>query len=271
MQDEVTTGISRSRRGGFFDFDGTVSRWHSMHSYDRALVADGLSPHTVGSKVDEFLLAYRNRQASFIPFVSELVRQFQERLRGLKVVDALRVALQMTERRWQNVYVFTRELILASRELDIPCFLISGGPKQVLVPFAERLGFTDVLASDYPHVDGVYTGEKPAEWIDRKDEAVRLLADMHGIDLASSFAVGDTQGDEKMLRVVKYPICFNPNRALLDLADTLSWPVVIERKDVILPLICDGRAVREVGRIDRTLPEPLASTFVARLRRLGYL
>ena len=60
----------------------------------------------------------------------------------------------------------------------------------------------------------------------------------YSIDLSSSYAYGDTSGDLTMFQSVRYPVCVNPTKELIQkvmqqdcLKDKLE--VVIERKDVV--------------------------------------
>ncbi|MEK9176835.1 MAG: hypothetical protein AAB923_00910, partial [Patescibacteria group bacterium] len=48
-----------------------------------------------------------------------------------------------------------------------------------------------------------------------------------------SVAVGDTESEIPMLRLVERPIAFNPNRKLFAYAKRRGWEIVVERKDVV--------------------------------------
>jgi len=56
------------------------------------------------------------------------------------------------------------------------------------------------------------------------------------VSLEDSVGMGDTLSDVGFLDVVRIPIAFNPNRDLFEVARQRSWPIVVERKDVIYNL-----------------------------------
>jgi phosphoserine phosphatase len=51
-------------------------------------------------------------------------------------------------------------------------------------------------------------------------------------DWKHSVAVGDTEGDIEILKLVGRPIAFNPSGALAYYAQRHGWEIVVERKDV---------------------------------------
>ena len=76
-----------------------------------------------------------------------------------------------------------------------------------------------------------------------KATVLKRLVEEHDLDIEQSYAVGDTESDIQMFRMVKNPICFNPNRKLYAVAQSENWPVVVERKDLILQI--QGKQVVE--------------------------
>lgn len=256
----------------FFDADGTKFRWHTMPTLRNDLARESLAP-TDDDELHAKLLAYRNREGSFREYEKSIVPSFQRLLAGKSVEDVRIVAERLVERQLKRVYVFTRELLAVIHQSMVPSFLVSGGPEPVISIMAKRLGFVDYLATAYPHQDGVYTGEAPEHWVHRKAEAVQLLAERHKIDLGLALAIGDTMTDVGMLAAVRWPICFNPTRELYDLADHKGWPVVIERKDLILCTVKDkgDRSPRHVCGLHNILPDPWASALEQRFVDIRYL
>src|SRR5690606_37098999 len=58
-----------------------------------------------------------------------------------------------------------------------------------------------------------------------KARAVLALAEEEGIDLASSFAYGDSMHDVPILSTVGHPVAINPDRRLRRHAQRVGWPV----------------------------------------------
>lgn len=62
------------------------------------------------------------------------------------------------------------------------------------------------------------------------------MVSKHKCTYEGSVAVGDSQGDNKMLELVETPIAFNPEVKLFELAKDKGWKVVVERKNMIYEL-----------------------------------
>jgi phosphoserine phosphatase len=58
----------------------------------------------------------------------------------------------------------------------------------------------------------------------------------HDSTYQASLAVGDSEGDIKMLALTDQPIAFNPTNALMKHAKQAGWPIVLERKNVVYNL-----------------------------------
>ena len=73
--------------------------------------------------------------------------------------------------------------------------------------------------------DGHYTGRLagPFTYREGKAEALRLLAEREGIDLAASYAYSDSESDLPMLRAVGHPVAVNPDAELERVARAEEW------------------------------------------------
>jgi len=69
--------------------------------------------------------------------------------------------------------------------------------------------------------------------INDKAKVLRRVIEKQGLTLVGSVGVGDSEADVSFLEMVETPICFNPNAALLRVANRRGWKVVVERKDVV--------------------------------------
>jgi len=261
--------------GLFCDLDGTIGRNHSMpdlyHDLAKGVAKEGKAFREVKKRFRD----YHYRMGSFREYEKAIVPAFQEMLRGRKVAAVQRRAETLAKKNSRIVYVFARELLRAARELEIPCFLISGGPEPLVTAVGKRLKCTECLCSAYPHKDGVYTGEAPEYWMGRKHEGVALLARKHGIDLSRSIAIGDSISDLGMLKLVRWPICFNPSAELRKDSDAYEcrMPHVVERKDTVYIYVAKShsREMRHEGGLHDILPAPLVSELQLRLMEVGYL
>jgi HAD superfamily hydrolase (TIGR01490 family) len=105
---------------------------------------------------------------------------------------------------------------------------VTGGLDFVMWPLAEFLRVNDLMATQLVERDGVFTGELTGLPIaDRyKAALVRTYAEQHGIDLAQSFAYGNSFGDTPMLECVGHAVAVNPGRRLRCVAKLRHWPMV---------------------------------------------
>jgi putative phosphoserine phosphatase / 1-acylglycerol-3-phosphate O-acyltransferase len=101
-------------------------------------------------------------------------------------------------------------------------------PRDLIEPFAQLLGFDDVIATTYAvDSEGNYTGELDGVyvWSRGKRDAVKAWASENDIDLAGSFAYSDSVFDEPLLTSVGNPVCVNPDWRLRLMAAARRWPV----------------------------------------------
>ena len=100
-------------------------------------------------------------------------------------------------------------------------------PVDMIAPFAEALGFDDLIATAYETKDGRYTGRlyEGFVWGTGKLRAVRAWADEHGIDLADCHACSDSIFDVPLLSSVGSPHAVNPDPSLTVVATARRWPV----------------------------------------------
>ena len=109
-----------------------------------------------------------------------------------------------------------REIVLVTGSLDF-----------IVEPLARRVGAADVLAARLIEVNGRFTGalDGPPLGGAQKARLMREYAERHQIDLARSFAYGDSLADFPMLEAVGRPNVVNPDRRLASLAAARGWPV----------------------------------------------
>lgn len=244
----------------FFDIDGTWHRRQLFFYWIRVAVEMGILPKVVLSYAEDALHAYEKRNVPWVVFVERQVKAYQGdgRLKGIRVQDAQEVARVAIERYGQKTHVFTRSLNLAAKQAGFKTVAISGSLTEIVEVFCRQNNIDHWLGTRHPTENGRYTGESPEEWASQKDQAVNLLAEQHGLDIAGSLAIGDSDSDIKMLELVRYPLCMNPNSRLLAEARQRNWPIIFEKKDVIALFRpnSQGRLV-EVG-LSEVLPITIA-------------
>jgi len=106
-------------------------------------------------------------------------------------------------------------------------WLVTAAPVEIATIIANRLGLTGALGTVAEHVDGVYTGRLVGEMLHgpAKAEAVRVLAEREGLELARCSAYSDSANDLPMLSLVGDPCAINPDRKLREHARREGWRV----------------------------------------------
>jgi phosphoserine phosphatase len=141
-----------------------------------------------------------------------------------------------------------RTLVRTLKRLGYELAVVSGGFVEVIAPLAGALGIDHVAANSLVVEDGVVTGALAGPIVDRagKADALVRFAEVAGVPLARTIAVGDGANDIDMLARAGLGIAFNAKPVVRDAADTvLSVPYL----DAILFLL--GISRREVELADR--------------------
>jgi HAD superfamily hydrolase (TIGR01490 family) len=115
----------------------------------------------------------------------------------------------------------------AHRQAGHQLILVTGAPDFLIVPLAEFLDVPTVFAAKPERQDSVYTGAliPPLPYGRGKRELILAHARGMGLDLAGSYAYGDSPGDRDILELVGNPLVVNPIRGMARTAQRLGWPV----------------------------------------------
>jgi len=113
---------------------------------------------------------------------------------------------------------------------------VSGGFTQVLAPLAAKLGLDFARANDLEVIDRKLTGKVIGRIVDKtvKAESLREWAELCGISIAQTIAVGDGANDLEMMAAAALGVAFNAKPIVRAQAD-----VVIDNLDLreLLPLL----------------------------------
>ncbi len=218
-----------SHAAAFFDVDGTLTRTTILHPLLWYLgVRQGRLRHLLGKaglllQLPRYLWIDRRSRAR----VNVVIYRRYAGLPADDISDWHRTP-DAVRRLTDRLFPKARECVEEHRRLGRRVILVTGGLDAVMRPFAEHIGAADVLATRLAERDGVFTGaiDGPPIADERKAELVRAYAAEHGIDLAASFAYGDSVGDAAMLECVGHPVAVNAGRRLRRLAAQRHWPVV---------------------------------------------
>jgi HAD superfamily hydrolase (TIGR01490 family) len=227
---------SASVEAAFFDLDKTVIAKASMVAFGRPLLRAGMISRRLMVRALWSQLVF-----SWFGANEEKMRKFRESaLRITRGWDQARirqlVADNLTEVIEPIVYEEALVLIREHQRAERSVYIVSASPEEVVEPLGAYLGVDGVIATQARiDDDGRYTGE--VEFYSSgpyKAEAMREVADAHGIDLAGSYAYSDSATDRPMLEAVGHPVAVNPDRELARTARERGWEVQIFRIGVPL-------------------------------------
>jgi HAD superfamily hydrolase (TIGR01490 family) len=156
-------------------------------------------------------------------------------LQQLSVEEFTAAATAVFDEYKDQVYTYTRDLITKLKAQGYFLLAISGSQKELVQKMADYYGFDDCVGTVYAQQDGRFTGQKTLGSADKR-KVLKEFITTHHLSLNGSYAVGDSESDIPMLRMVEYPIAFNPTQALFEAAKSSYWKIVVERKNVIYKL-----------------------------------
>jgi HAD superfamily hydrolase (TIGR01490 family) len=212
----------------FFDIDNTLVRGASAFHLARALRREGLlRTRTIA------LFALRNaryqwrgeRNKDFKVFTNG---QPLEVIAGISVADVVAAGENLyDEVLAHRIFPGTKELLDRHREAGHEVWLVSASPVEIGSLMASHFGVTGALGTVPERKDGFYTGRLVGGLLhgQAKADAVTALAAERHLDLAASFAYGDSISDVPLLSVVGNACGINPDRRLRSYCARHGWPV----------------------------------------------
>jgi len=223
------------KKVAIFDIDGTIFRSSLLIEITEALIQEGIFPKKI---TDVYIKSYENwsnRKGSYEEYIDAVVNAFRKNIKGVCYSDFVRVSKNVITFHQNRVYRYTRELVEDLKKKKYYLLAISNSPKTIVDEFCKKLGFDKTYGRVY-ELDkfGKFTGETLYEdIISDKAKILERAIEKENLSLTNSIGVGDSESDIAFLKLVKNPICFNPNNKLYRHAKLSKWKIVVERKDVI--------------------------------------
>ena len=216
-----------------FDIDGTLFRSGLYREVARELMKMGVLDQKTVEEATAKNIAWRNRIRgnAFEEFETVLINLVDQSLPTLKIADYEAAAQKVLEKRADNVYVYTRELIKRLKNDGYFLIAISGSQVELVEPFVQRYGFDAWVGQQWERGDEYFTGNI-VKTHTGKDAILRKLVEQYDLTFKDSYAAGDSNGDVGMLSIVDYPIAINPTHELFEKAIQKGWKIVIERKNM---------------------------------------
>jgi putative phosphoserine phosphatase / 1-acylglycerol-3-phosphate O-acyltransferase len=215
-----------SRGAVFVDLDRTLLRGASGLVLGAAMRAEGLFDDRPSLPGESLLYRFYDLQGESLAFMA-MVRAAPRFTSGWEVDGVVRAGERAAAELAELVQPYAPAVLAGHRAAGRLLVLATTSPVDLVRPFAELVGFDDVVGTRYARRDGKYTGGIDGDfvWATGKLTAVRRWASTAGVDLAQSHAYSDSVFDVPLLRAVGHPHVVNPDRRLRAMAALQRWPV----------------------------------------------
>jgi HAD superfamily hydrolase (TIGR01490 family) len=232
-----------NRKFAAFDIDGTLFRSGLCREVFYELYKMGVIPSDLGEETTLKHREWRHRAHgnAFEEFEQIMVGGLYSYLPQLRIVDYDEAVTRVLEKKAENVYVYTRDLIKKLKSDGYFIVAISGSQHELVEPFAKQYGFDAWVGQQWERGEEYFTGNV-VKTHTGKEKIIERLIKEHNLTLEDSYAVGDSNGDSGMLSIVDNPVAFNPTYELLEKALMHDWKIVIERKNTSYELVKDPRS-----------------------------
>ena len=225
------------RKVAIFDIDGTIFRSSLLIEVTEALIQEKIFPRRAEDVYKKAYKKWTERKGSYEDYIMAVVDAFLVNIKGVKPKDFARIAKNVTTFHRNRVYRYTRDLVKELHKKNYYLLAISLSPKEIVQEFAKTLGFDKTYGLIYEvGANKKFTGRTLENTIFDKAKILKRVIEKEGLTLKGSIGVGDTESDIAFLKMVKTPICSNPNSKLYNEAKRRGWRVVVERKDIIYNL-----------------------------------
>ena len=228
--------MSAKKPIAIFDIDGTIFRSSLILELFKKLTVRGVISKNAVAKVKESEARWLDRTGNYDDYMWASVNSFRKEITGKSKQKVVAASKEVIAELKYRTYRFTLDLLNRIRKKYFT-IAISGSIHEVVSEYNKFLKFDKIYATEMG-VDEKrrYTGTVLHEPPKYKKELIIRYMQSHDLSLKNSVGVGDTESDIGFLEVVDNPIAFNPNRKLAEVARHNGWPIVIERKDLIVQL-----------------------------------
>lgn len=218
-----------------FDIDGTIFRKNLHFELINELTWMKVFPREARNELADIYSNWLKHEGTYEDYRKALVKLYSEHIRGCSQEDVRKASKLLVPFHAKRTYIYAERLIKKLREENYHLLVISGSPIEVVEEYNNQyLKFDGFFGSVYAvDTEGKYTGEASFEPSKNKGNLVEQYLYEHKLSLEDSYGIGDTESDMSFLKMVEYPIAFNPNQNLKAAALENSWKIVVEKKDVI--------------------------------------
>ena len=209
-----------------FDLDNTLLGGDSDYLWGRFLVERGLVDGEAYERENQrFYDEYRAGTLDIHEFLTFALRPLAEH----PLAELLVWRERFLEEKIQPILLPKAVELLERHRIDGDLLLIVTATNRfITAPIAERLGVSQLLATEPEFADGRYTG-RPAGipcFQHGKVERLDQWLEETGHDLADSWFYSDSHNDLPLFGRVTHPVAVDPDAALAQHARERGWPII---------------------------------------------
>ena len=215
------------KTAAFFDVDGTVVSTTIVHYYVQfryRLLPTFLRP---------FWIAWFALKVVYYFFLDKVSRTrfnqvFYRNYRGLKAADVKQLADEQFETYGRSkLFPTAFDCIREHQNRGDLIVLVTGSLDFIVQPLADYLQADAALTVQLEEAHGKFTGELTTLPLSEAEKvrAIQTFVEQHNVDLAASYAYGDSRADLPMLQCVGNPIVVNPSKGLRQVAIESGWEI----------------------------------------------
>ena len=158
----------------------------------------------------------------------EIRRRVLDAIAGLPVRELQRMGADVLAGVLPRVYPEVLRAAHAHQDAGRRVFIVTAASQEMAELMAHVLVLDGGIGTRSEIKDGIYTGraDGPFTYRSGKAEAIRRVAEEHGIDLEASYAYSDSESDLPMLSAVGHPVAVNPDAALERVARENGWQIM---------------------------------------------
>ena len=215
------------KTAAFFDVDGTIVSTTIVHYYVQ------FRSHLLPTFLRPFWLAWFALKVVYYFFLDKVSRTrfnqvFYRNYRGLEAERIKQLASEQFETYVRSkLFPAALDCIREHQSRGDLIVLVTGSLDFIIQPLADYLQADAALTVQLEEAHGKFTGELATLPLSEEEKvrAIQVFVEEHNVDLAASYAYGDSRADLPMLQCVGNPIVVNPSKGLRQVAIESGWEI----------------------------------------------
>lgn len=217
----------QKKTAAFFDVDGTIVSTTIVHYYVQ------FRSYLLPPFFRPFWIAWFALKVVYYFFLDKVSRTrfnrvFYRNYRGLDAENVKQLAGEQFETYVRpKLFPAALDHIRDHQDRGELVVLVTGSLDFIIQPLADYLQADAALTVQLEEAHGKFTGELTTPPLSEAEKvrAIQTFVEQHNVDLAASYAYGDSRADLPMLECVGNPIAVNPSKGLRQVAIELGWEI----------------------------------------------